>query len=472
MSSIPDGGPTITEKHAAPSHLAQGPKTTPSPYDVEVSRFHFVSPMLVIAVSLLVMAAALVFSFWHVSSRTQQIAFEQSVLEARAREATSAARELEREAMRGQVAEPVAEPEPTMIDVIMVGDILMHDTVVVSGLQDDGSYDFSHLFTHVRNYIEPADVRILNQETVMGLPEKGFKLVMADEVSPAFNTPIELADAEMDAGFNVVIKASNHVFDQGYDGLAHELDYWAKNYPDVPILGVDNPKSRGGDQDWVHRVYIYEKDGFKVAFLNYTFGANTFVDYVNEFSTASFLDETKIASDVAKARAAGADMIVACPHWGAEYKTAPSAEELRYAEVFTSLGVDVVFGTHPHIMQPVEVLTNGKGHKTVCFYSNGNFVAGVSAFANQSMIAGISRVTLVKDLDGTCRVDAASLVPVVICEASGTDMSVWPLVDYNDDLAQRSYRPSLTRSYASDFCADLFGDGFDPATGVYTVDLG
>lgn len=362
-------------------------------------------------------------------------------------------------------------PQPVVIELMMVGDILVHDEVLQNGLQPDGSYDFSFIFSNIGGYIEAADLRILNQETIMGLPEKGYDLVVEEDGTPVFNTPVELADAEVAAGFNVIIKATNHSFDHAYDGLAHELDYWRDHYPDVPVLGVDNPYDRRGDQDWVHNVYMFEKDGFKVALLNYTFGTNSFYDLTTDRDIVSYLDETRIRADVAKARSAGADMIVACPHWGMEYKTEPSEEELRYAGLFRELGVDVIFGTHPHIMQPVEVTVDGNGHRTVCFFSNGSFIAA-DGFAETSLIGGISRATLVKEPDGSCRVAAASIVPVIACHGEAHDMSVYPVGDYPDEIARRSNRPALTASYADDFCADVFGDGYDRRLHVYTVDLG
>lgn len=369
------------------------------------------------------------------------------------------------------LAEDQAPFEASYIDIVMVGDILMHDGVVDHGLQWDGTYDYGFIFRNTSSFINQADVRILNQETVMGFPENGYSMVMEDGMSPVFNSPLALADAEVAAGFNVILKATNHVYDQGYDGLGHELSYWRANYPGIPVLGVDNPWAPDGAQDYVDNVYMCELGGVRIAILNYTFGTNVYPDYANEHVFTSYLNEDKIRYDVYVARAMGADIVVACPHWGVEYQVEPSYEELYYSSLFCELGVDVVFGTHPHIMQPVEVLVNAEGHRTVCFYSNGNFVA--SGFSDpRSLVAGISRVTVTKDEDGTARVVAASLVPVLTCYAPGDEMGVYPVANYPDEYAWASYRPDLTAQYVSDFCAALFGEGYDREQGVYTVNLG
>ena len=278
--------------------------------------------------------------------------------------------------------EPVEEPpaEPVTIEAMMIGDILMHDALVQSGAQEDGSYNYDFIYEHIRPYIDAADMRILNQETVMGLPESGYYMTNG-AMGPIMNTPTALADSEMRFGFNVVLNAHNHIFDQGYEGLAHEMDYWHDNYPQVPIVGVNNPHLPEGDQsqNLVDNVYIYEKDGFKIAILNHTYDTNEHPNYETDSKYCSYMTEEKVRADVQKARDLGADLIVACPHWGVQYTTEPSDEEWTFSKLYTELGVDLIFGCHPHILQHVEMLRNAEGHKTVCYYSMGNYVASLRA---------------------------------------------------------------------------------------------
>ncbi|MDO4537360.1 MAG: CapA family protein [Coriobacteriales bacterium] len=359
---------------------------------------------------------------------------------------------------------------PATINLIMVGDVLMHDELVSSGETGNG-YNFDFLFEHTAPYYGDSDLRILNQETVMGEPERGYLLTMG-ALGPIMNTPTALADSEVRYGFNTILKATNHTLDCGYSGLAHELDYWTSTYPNVQVIGVNNPNDLGTNspRNYVDNVYIYEKDGFKVGILNYTWATNESVDYSTDEQVISYMSKDKVREDVEKARAAGAEMLIACPHWGIEYDTTPSEEEMTYSKLFTELGVDLILGSHPHILQRVEILKNSEGHKTLCYYSMGNYVAA-SLMDEDSLIGGVARVSLSRDANGSYSITSADLVPTVICHTYGPNMTAWPLSEYTDALAASSNRPNLTPAYAYDFCENVLGSGFNSSTGIYTVDL-
>lgn len=372
-----------------------------------------------------------------------------------------------------EVEEPAPTVEPATVNVMMVGDVLMHDELVDSGLQADGSYNFGFLFDHITDELAAADIKMLNQETVMGEPERGYHYYMGAG-GPIMNTPTALADTEAEYGFNVILKATNHTLDLHYSGLSHELDYWKSAHPEIPVLGVDNPNLAKQDdsQDWVDNVYVGEYNGMKVGILNYTFWSNETVDYETDYMYLSFLDENKIREDVQKARDAGAEMLIACPHWGIEYDTVPenSANEMNYSRLFCELGVDVILGSHPHILQPVRILQNEEGHKTVCFYSMGNFVAA-GGMPTRALVGGVARVTLQRTEDGTYSVSAASLAPTVICYTVGPHMSAWPIDEWTYELAAEGARPDLTPDFAYAFCSEVLGDGFSHETGEFTLDM-
>ena len=363
--------------------------------------------------------------------------------------------------------------DPATVEVMMIGDVLMHDELVDSGARGDGSYYFGFLFDHITDELAAADVKILNQETVMGEPERGYRLYMGGG-GPIMNTPTALADTEVDYGFNVILKATNHTLDLHYSGLGHELDYWKAAHPQMPVLGVDNPNTAKANdsQDYVDNVYVGEFNGMKIGILNYTGGSNEVVDYDSDYRYLSFMSESKIRADVDKARAAGAEMLIACPHWGTEYITDPSGseQEMYYSRLFCELGVDVILGCHPHVLQPVELLQNEQGHKTVCYYSMGDFVCA-GGMRTDALIGGVARFTLHRAEDGTCVVQAASLHPTVICYTVGPHMSAYPLREWTYDLAAEGARPDLTPDHVYAFLADVYGNAFDPATTVITLDM-
>lgn len=367
-----------------------------------------------------------------------------------------------------KTSSPAQTFQPVDVNLMMIGDVLLHTGVNNTAYaQGNGSYNYDFVFNDIRDEIDAADVAILNQETVCGDPANGYGYLGMGLQGPIFNSPVTIVDAEARAGFDVILKANNHTYDQGLSGLGYEMDYWRNKYPDLPVIGADNPNNPGGAQDYVHNIYMYQKDGFKVAFLSYTYDTNEYPAPSHNGDYIRYMTEDNVRADVAAARAAGADAIVACPHWGMQYTTELSAEEQRFSALFAQLDVDVVFGTHPHMDQTAQVIQNDDGHKTVCFYSNGNFVAGdMDGYKN---IAGISKATLHRAEDGGVSVTAASFVPTVICR--GGQISVHKLANYTDALAASSADPQITPAAADAFCEQLFGSQYDVSTHVATLDL-
>ena len=410
------------------------------------------------------------------SSASLGAAVSKPTSDAEAAEKAASKKAAEEEAERQKrEQEAAAKPKvaPATVEVMMIGDVLMHDECVVSGANGDGTYYYGFLFDHITDELAAADVKILNQETVMGEPERGYSLHMGGG-GPIMNTPTALADTEVDYGFNVILKATNHTLDLHYSGLGHELDYWKAAHPQIPILGVDNPNTAKANdsQNYVDNVYVGEFNGMKIGILNYTGGSNEVVNYDTDYQYLSFMSEEKIRSDVNKARAAGAEMLIACPHWGTEYITDPSGseQEMTFSRLFCELGVDVILGCHPHVLQPIELLQNKQGHKTVCYYSMGDFVCA-GGMRTDALIGGVARFTLHRAEDGTCSVQAASLHPTVICYTVGPHMSAYPLREWTYDLAAEGARPDLTPDHVYGFLSDVFGSNFNSETTAITLDM-
>lgn len=359
--------------------------------------------------------------------------------------------------------EPEVPAEPVEIKLMMIGDVLMHMGVIEGGYQADGSLNYDHLFAHIADDVAEADVAVLNQETILGgarWPYAGY---------PAFNSPQEVGEAEVAVGFDVVLKATNHTFDYGYDGVRAELAYWAASHPQMAVIGMADPDGKGvaptGGTSPAGP-YIFERDGFKVALLNYTDVLNGNVDPSFDGHVVSLMTEEGIRSDVAAAREQ-ADLVVVFTHWGEEYETVPVESERYWAGVLQEAGADVVIGGHPHVIQPVEVWGEGS-HKMLICWSVGNFVSTQDGAAN--MVGGMVKLDLIKDADGA-RVKAYEFVPTVTHRVrSSSEMSGYKLRDYTDELAARNSvwqidggRGSTVAWYA-DFCAEVLGEGFDYTT--------
>lgn len=277
------------------------------------------------------------------------------------------------------VTEPPA-PEPTIISLLAVGDNLIHTPLVTCGQK--AGYDT--LYKELAPMIAEADIAIINQETIFtDQTPSGY---------PAFGSPKEIGEAALAAGFDVFSTATNHTADKGEDAILYTLDFWDE-HPEGLVLGLNREKS---NRTSVPSITV---KGVKIGFLNYTYGMNK---SLKKWWMVDILDKTDdgkalIAERIEKAKEE-CDFVVMCAHWGAEYVNTPTATEQMWAQFFADCGVDLVIGTHPHVVQPVMELEGKDGNKTVVYYSLGNFVHNQNDFAPN--IGGLANITLISDEDG------------------------------------------------------------------------
>ena len=263
------------------------------------------------------------------------------------------------------------EPEITLV---MVGDILLHTPVAESGKKEDGSYDFGAVFSEMREEISSADLALVNQEVILGGEELGVSGY------PAFNAPYELGDALVEAGFDVVLHATNHALDKGKKGIVNCLAFWQKEYPDIAVLGIH------GSEAEQEEIYVYEQDGIRLAILNYTYGTNGIALPQDMPYAVDLLERERVKADLQRAQEV-ADFVVVCPHWGTEYVLEETAEQEQWAAFFADNGADLILGTHPHVIEPVE----WEGAALV-YYSLGNFVnwtSGTGEGVANRMVGGM-----------------------------------------------------------------------------------
>ena len=356
---------------------------------------------------------------------------------------------LEEELQVEEEPEVFIEPE---IDLLMVGDVLLHDNVQNSGKLPDGTYDYDHLFAQVKDDIEKADLAIVNQEIILGGTEIGLSGY------PTFNGPYEVADSLVNAGFDVILHATNHTLDKGKKGLQNCMNYWKDNYDQVAVLGVfDSQDSYDND------IYIYEEDGLKIAILNYTYGTNGLPLPSDMPYAVALLEEEKVVSDLKKAEQL-ADFTVVCPHWGTEYQHKQSKEQEKWANLFLKYGVDLVVGTHPHYIQPVEMLTGENGEEMLVYYSLGNFINSTNESGRGTadrMIGGMAKVTVAKTEDGNAYIKTYGVEPLVTQLLYGTqEITTYKLSDYTEELACENRIIDKDRMFNLQFCKELCKEVF------------
>ncbi len=324
------------------------------------------------------------------------------------------------------------------ITIMATGDNLMHMGIVYTGKQDDGTYNFDFLFEGIADFLAVADIKITNQETIFGGNDLGFSGY------PRFNSPTEVGDAIAAAGFNVVLQASNHSADKGLEGLLHCVEFW-KSHPEVLMVGIHEESAE------THDIPLLTIKETTFAILNYTYSPNMatipadvrgHLDILCEWNrnngSINFtkIDE-QVLADIKRAEEL-ADVVIVCPHWGTEYSTSPSGYQRTFAEQMTKAGADLIIGTHPHVVQPVEWVESENGNKSLCYYSLGNYVS--TQKGGISMLEGMAWVTFHVTEEGiTITEEKSGIIPMVCQYKSGPVRmdNVYLLENYTEELAAK-----------------------------------
>lgn len=321
---------------------------------------------------------------------------------------------------------PTATPEVKeySISLVAVGDNLLHMPVINSCEQEDGTYNMQPLYEHVRPMIESADIAVVGQETVLGGAEFAYSGY------PAFNSPQDAGRALVDTGFDVVLLASNHAMDMGKKGLLNMLNFW-KQYPDIVTVGANaTPEEQA-------QIRIVDK-GIRIAMLNYTYGLNGIKLGADRAHLVDLIDKERIRADVEKAKTQS-DFIIAFMHWGKEYILDAQPEQQELAQFMADLGVDLIIGAHPHVLEPAEWLTGINGNRTLVYYSLGNFMSSQREI--ETVLGGMARLEIygVADAAGNIQtqIRAPELVPLVTYyDRNLENFTVYPLKAYTDEIAK------------------------------------
>ena len=247
--------------------------------------------------------------------------------------------------------------ENYQLSMAMVGDVLLHDGVYKDAYNSTTKkYDFSKHVELIKPITSMYDVAFYNQETILGGTSLGLSTY------PRFNSPFEIGDAMIDAGFNMVSLANNHTLDRGEEAILNSNNYWQKQVQVYSSGSYDSKESR-------NEIPIFEKNNITYAMLAYTTTTNGLKTAENKEYLVDVYEEEKVAQDVKNIRDE-VDVLFISMHWGNEYETTPNKTQQGIANYLSTLNVDVVIGHHPHVVQPIELVGN-----TLVFYSLGNFIS-------------------------------------------------------------------------------------------------
>ena len=335
-------------------------------------------------------------------------------------------------------SEPISEPTPSpspsptprpadTVSFVAAGDNLIHASIYLQAAarSTDGTYDFDYAYANTEDYFDDFDVRFINQETLVNnaCPPSHY---------PQFSTPVELGEKILDMGFNVIATSNNHSYDKGVPGIKSSLEYW--NSKDVINTGFYT----GNDDIDIKYLTV---NNIKMSFLAYTYGTNGLSIY-DETSPyiirADDFDTIERQVNIAKENS---DIVIVSCHWGTEDTNVVNTYQKTVAEKLNKMGVDVIIGTHPHVIQSVEWFTNEENdNKTLICYSLGNFISAQSRANN--MIGGLFQFNIIKsyDLEGneTVTVEKPYFVPTIThYDANYTNIRNYILSDYTPELAAK-----------------------------------
>lgn len=296
-------------------------------------------------------------------------------------------KDYQKEEITPPVIEEEKEPkeEHYKATMIMAGDNLIHKSIIRDALKSDGSYDFRKMYEYIKPIVSQYDIAYYNQETILGGASFGYSGY------PTFNSPQEVGDAMIDAGFNLVTLATNHTLDKGEKAVLASREYWNSK---ENVLAVGSYSSF----DERNEIRVREANGITYTLLNYTYGTNgipvpigkeylvnVWPQFGNNPNTDTKYQEYKeqVKKDIEAVRDK-VDILMVGMHWGVEYTHEPTVYEKDIASFLASLDVDIIIGGHPHVIQPVTWIDD-----TLVIYSLGNFISAQYQDENYNKMVGL-----------------------------------------------------------------------------------
>lgn len=309
----------------------------------------------------------------------------------------------------------------TTFTMTAIGDVMCHNTQYLDAYvetdDEDHNYDFSYVFEDIYRYTKITDITIGSLETSFAGKERGYSNY------PTFNSPDNLAYDLKKIGVDILSTAGNHCLDMGFSGLSRTID--VLNDADISHLGTYKTQE---DRDEILFKYV---KGIKIAFINYTYGTNGIAVPSGQEFCVNLIDKDLIQKDIQSAKEENADIIVACMHWGTEYRTTASPEQEELADFLFQNGVDIILGNHPHVLEPMEkrtvTLEDGTQKDGFVIYALGNFICDQNAENTRNSI--ILNLKITKHTDGKISIDHADYIPIYMYKNTASKTRSMKLLD-------------------------------------------
>ena len=315
------------------------------------------------------------------------------------------------------------KPKDITVNLAVIGDIMSHSSNFQDAYNSEtDTYDFSYVFEDIQKYIQGADLAIGNLETTFA----GKDAIYSGY--PNFNTPEQLAQDLKELGIDVVSTANNHSLDKKYSGLSSTLD-------ELDKVGISHTGTYRSSEEQ-NTILTKNINGINFAFLSFTYGTNGIpVPSGNEYCI-NLIDKDLILDQIKKAKELNPDVLCVSMHWGEEYKLQQNKTQEELADFLFANGVDIIFGSHPHVLQPMEkrtiTLDDGSTKDGFVIYSLGNFMSGQVAENTTNSI--ILNLKVTKHLDNTITIDSVDYVPIYMYHTGANPNVNYKIIDINKDI--------------------------------------
>ncbi|MCJ7691078.1 MAG: CapA family protein [Clostridiaceae bacterium] len=341
-------------------------------------------------------------------------------------------------------AEDVKEASDIEVSIVAVGDVIVHEEQLKAQYNKAiGKYSFNNNFKYVKSHIESADIALANLETTLAGEEKKYTGY------PLFNSPSSLVDAMKDCGFDILSTANNHTIDRGSEGVFSTLAEIQKR----------NLKAVGTRENLNEKPYIIQDvKGIKIGVISYSYETprsgndktlnaikipSKVTNLINTFSY-EYIEEdlNKIKVQIDEMKRQGAEAIIFVIHWGNEYERKPNVHQISIANKLCDFGVDVILGSHPHVIQPIEFITSEKtGKRSLVVYSMGNFISNQryeytdNRYTEDGIIVNINIVKSMPSKE--IIISEASYLPTWVNKYSNNSKVVYEILPLGDALSSK-----------------------------------
>ena len=337
------------------------------------------------------------------------------------------------------------EQKDTTISMAVVGDIMCHGPNYKDAFNaSTKTYDFSTFFPQIKSYISNADIAVGNLETTFAGGNKAYSGY------PTFNSPPQLAKDVQDLGIDVLTTSNNHSMDSGYNGLINTINT-------LDNLGISHTGTFKSEED-KNKILIKDVNGVKIAFLSYTYGTNGISIPKGKEYCINLIDKDLIKKQLESAKAQNPDVICVSMHWGIEYKLQPNTEQKDLADYLFENGADIILGSHPHVLEPMEkrtvTLSDGTKKDGFVIYSLGNFIsAQKDKYTKDSIILNLK---ITKHSQGNINIDSYDYTPIYMQDNGANATNRYELVDLEKKIKDyENGDKSITATAYKTYIAEL-----------------